>query len=432
MKTIPNFPESPGVYLMKDASGRVLYVGKAKNLKKRVASYFGRESDNRYQIKFLMGKVENIDFITTRTEKEALLLEYKLIKEHKPKYNIELKDSKTFVRIKLSTNHPFPGIYITRKVQKTGAEYFGPYVSPRACRVMLNQAVQFFKLRTCSDMEFSNRSRPCIQYDIGRCTAPCVGYVSKDDYAMQADDAILFLNGKKKDLIFDLKAKMRRASGQLKYEDAAHFRDIIKDVRYSIEKQSVMKPEDVETPAVWDEAKESYDFIIGQQLKKRLHLLDFPHFIECVDISNIGGKIASGAIVCFLNGSPMKSRYRLFNITKSDAPSDYAMMHEVLERRFAHPGWELPELLLVDGGKGQLSIASKVLADLNVHVSVAAVAKISGSHKKSSDKANIYLPGRVNEVKFKRGDPALLYLIRIRDEAHRFSIKHYRRRHEKF
>lgn len=423
---IQRLPSEPGVYIMKDAGGAVLYVGKAKNLRKRVASYFKRGSESRYQIKFLMEHVADISCIETKTEKEALLLEYKLIKEHLPKYNIALKDSKTFNRIKLSTYHAFPGIMLTRQVKKDNSSYFGPYVSSLACRNMLEEAIKFFRIRTCSDREFANRVRPCIQYDIGRCTAPCVGYVSREEYARQIQDAVLFLKGKNKLLIRNLKEKMKEASSLMKYESAARFRDLISDIKDSLEKQTVARPE---IPDIGEAVEDfGYSALIGEPLKRKLGLSMLPHFIECVDISNIQGSSPCGAIVTFVDGAPMKARYRLFNIYRTDVPNDYAMMMEVLERRFKHAEWGVPDLLLLDGGKGQLNIAVNVIRELNVQISVAAVAKISGSHKKSETFAHVFIPNRANPVKFKKGSPELLYLIRIRDEAHRFVIRHFRRR----
>ncbi len=431
---IKSFPQSPGVYLMKDKKGAILYIGKAKNLKKRVAQYFGREACTRYQIKFLMERVAAIEYVQTETEKEAILLEFKFIQEHLPKYNIDLKDNKTFMRIKITTNHAFPGICVTRRVKDDGATYFGPYVSAQICRDVVDQLAKFFRIRTCSDREFLNRSRPSIQYDIGRCTAPCVGQVSKEEYAEQVRDAILFLKGRNRELIDHLRERMKRASEKTNYEAAARLRDLIKGIKGMLEKQNVMSPDErmFERDGTRPSSEDKLYNLIAQRLKTKLHLKSRPHLIECVDISNIQGTVANGAIVSFLDGAPSKSRYRLFNITREEAPNDYAMMAEVLERRFKHEEWQRPDVLMVDGGRGQLSIACKILRDLDINdVSAIGIAKVKGSHKKSSDMAQVFLPNRVNPLRFKRGEAALLYLIRIRDEAHRFAIKHYRKRHSK-
>ena len=424
-------PSGTGVYLMKDAKGSVIYVGKATNLKKRIAQYFGREAKDRYQIKFLMERVESIETVQTNNEKEALLLEHKLIQKHLPRYNIDLKDNKIFVRIKLTSSHSFPAISITRQIRKDSSDYFGPYVDTKACRNMADQIVRYFKLRTCSDREFLNRVRPCIQYDIKRCNAPCVGYVSKEQYEEQVGSAKLLLKGKGGELLKLFRLKMKTASEEFQYEEAARFRDLITDLKKSLEKQRVVRPGETDREIEKNSDEIPYSAIIGRPLQKKLRLPIIPHFIECADISNISGKFANGAIVCFVDGSPMKSRYRLFNIKHEEKPNDYAMIREVLERRFKLTELALPDLFLIDGGKGQLSITIKALKDLNIQIPVAAIAKIAGSHKKSSDEAQVFLPNRTNQVKFKKGDSRLLYLIKIRDEAHRFCIKHHRKRFAK-
>lgn len=428
------YPSSPGVYIMKDARGGVLYVGKAIDLRKRVKNYFGREARERYQIKFLMEKVEAIDLVETKTDKEAFLLEHKLIQRYKPRYNIAQKDDKTFIRVKITSNHPYPAIMLTRRIKKDGADYFGPYVSAFTAREMVDHAVKFCRLRTCSDREFANRSRPCLQYDIGRCSAPCVGLVSKDDYAAQVEDAVLFLKGRRRELFKHLKERMSKASADMKYEEAAYYRDLIKGIRKLLEKQSVVRPDEefVLKKVLDDEDSETIYEMVAGALAKKLHLDGTPHVIECVDTSNIQGSAAVGAVVSFISGRPSKNRYRLFNIKMAKTVSDLDMMREVLSRHFFHEDSPRPELLLVDGGRGQLNIALKVLKELNVvGVSVVAVAKIGASHRKGTDIAQVFLPNRINPVKFKKGDPSLLYLIRIRDEAHRFVIGHHRRRRAK-
>lgn len=426
---VKNFPKSAGVYLMKDKDGVILYIGKAKNLQKRVGSYFKKEAKDRYQIKFLMERVKDIAYIPTASEKEAILLEYKLIQEHKPKYNIDLKDNKTFICVKISA-HAFPAILVTRRVKKDGADYFGPYVSANVCREAVNYAVKFFKLRTCSDREFLNRATPCIQYDIGRCMAPCVSLVNKGDYSERVRQAKMFLNGQNSDLIKELREKMKRASVAMNFEEAAWARDLIKGIKIMLERQKVITV--AAELALPSSSGKVYFASQMSILKNKLHLNKLPHVIECVDISNIQGKSASGSLVSFVNGLRDKKRYRLFNIKREEKPNDYAMMHEVLERRFSRKEWDKPDLLMVDGGRGQLSIACKVLESLNIKdVSIIAIAKIKSSHKKSSDNAQVFLPNRINLIKFKKGDQSLLYLIRIRDEAHRFGISHHRKRHLK-
>jgi len=419
---------------MKDASGRVLYIGKAKDLRGRVSAYFGREEKERYQVKFLMEKVASIEFETTKTEKEAILLEHKLIQKHKPRYNVAQKDDKTFVRLKLSVQHPYPALYVTRRVKKDNAAYFGPYVAGQKAREMADHAVKFFRLRTCSDIEFANRARPCIQYDIGRCTAPCVSYVSKEEYAVQVAEAVLFLKGVSRELLKHLKQKMSKASVKMEYEDARYYRDLIKGIKGLLERQRVVRPDEELTRGDQKTmlAEEELYMVIARKLSSKLRLKGDPMTIECVDVSNIQGTSASGAIVSFIAGRAAKNRYRLFNLFLEGKQDDYFMMKEVISRRFRHKDWDPPDLLLVDGGKGQLNIAVNVIQELGITgLEVAAVAKVEGSHRKGTDSAQVFLPNRVNPIKFRKGDEALLYLIRIRDEAHRFVIGHYRRRHAK-
>lgn len=423
---VHSFPKSPGVYWMKSAGGEILYVGKAKNLKTRVQAYFKKEGKSRYQIDFLMRQVASIEYLVTANEKEALLLESRLIKKYKPRYNIELKDDKSYPSLKLNIEHSFPGLFITRNLVKDGSLYFGPYVSAGALRQTLDLLTKAFKLRTCFDSEFANRSRPCLEYDIGRCSAPCVGLVSQENYAKQIEGAKLFLGGKEKELVQLLKEKMRMASGAQVYEEAARLRDLIFSVKETLEGQRA---------ALFERKREDpLENHLLSNLQKKLALALRPTVIECVDISNFQGREAVGSLVCFAEGKPLKNRYRKFKIRMEERPNDYAMMQEVLSRRFKRAlnartpeekqKWELPDLLLVDGGKGQLNIAKKILADLGLHsLAVAAIAKARKGEK--SDK--IYIPGRMNPVSLMPHSKELLYLMRLRDEAHRFGITYHRK-----
>jgi len=526
------FPKSSGVYLMKNRDGKVLYVGKAINLRSRILNYFGKGRDRRYQIDALMKATTDIQYIVTRSEKEALLLEYNLIRENKPKYNIFFRDSKSYTKIRLTSYHDYPGIYVTRQTPKDGSTYFGPYTSSVACRETTQLIIRYFKIRNCSDHFFANRSRPCIQHEIGRCTAPCVGHVTQTEYADQIHAALLFLKGKTGDLVKQLKRQMKKASDNMNYEAAAHLRDVVHGIGSVVEPQAISSEKlsnkdyigsypkgDVlsfavlelragkivgyqsydfketlgDIDATWEQfllqryarpdtippefvidhefttlpsvmellaeraktrlqikipkrgldkkrivmaktnAKEHYRQKyeaggwpeIAEILKNKLKLPSILEEIECVDISNISGKHAVGSIVSFHLGRPNKDRYRIFNIRTKEDPDDYAMMYEALSRRFK--GKEaIPDLLLVDGGKGQLMITQKVLGEYKIGVPIVAIAK--GSDRKQDE---IYLPGRKNPVTFKKGNRAHLFLQRIRDEAHRFGIEHYRKRHRK-
>jgi excinuclease ABC subunit C len=536
IQKIKTWPKKPGVYIMKDAKGKIIYIGKALSLRKRISDYFVEGRDTRYQINALMKKVDDIEYIVTKTEKEALLLEYNLIQENKPKYNLFLKDSKRYVSIKVSSYHKFPGIYVTRQTPKDNSTYFGPYTSSASCREVVELITSYFKIRTCSDTFFANRSRPCIQYEIKRCTAPCTNFVTKDEYGKQLSSAVMFLKGHVTELIKILKQEMAKVSKEKKYEEAGHIRDVLHNIQVMIEPQAISgygvvnkdyiamyqegnkctfailklrqgKIQDYgsfplsnqlgETVSLWEQfliqyykksesipkeihsdfptevlgavqsllsdrkgssvkirkplrgvdkdrlrmaklnAKEMFyqghkerDWDnISETLMKKLQLVVRPEIVECVDISNISGKFAVGSLVAFSEGKPSKSNYRKYKIKAKDTPDDYAMMSEVLTRRFKkymESNKILPDLLLVDGGKGQLAIAKRVLDELGIEgVGLASIAK--GRSRKQDE---IYIPGRKNPVIIKNGE-AHLFLQRIRDEAHRFGIEYYRKRHRK-
>ncbi len=506
---------------MKDAHGTVLYVGKAINLRERIANYF-QGHDSRYQVAFLMRRVAALDYIVSANEKEALLLEYTLIQRHKPKYNIFWKDDKNYVRVKLTAPHPFPGIYTTRQMTKDGARYFGPYVSATACRDTVESIVRHCRLRTCTDREFANRARPCIQYQIGRCTAPCVGKISRTEYTSQVRQAVLLLEGRVSDVRLELTEQMCRASEAMRYEEAAHLRDRLRAIAETLESQQMVRTKEVDEdwigwsagngrsvvsllmvrggcvqdhvvsietqdpsnatdvvgrfllqyyrspmrppPIIYWPFDTSHSQALAQLLSERrggrvdirrplrgkkrefltlaqtnadsvlatkgadadrlnhglmameraLHLPQYPHRIECIDISNWDGEQATGAVVVFQEGKPAKSEYRHYNIKGPHRPNDYAMMYETLSRRYAKE--PVPHLLLVDGGKGQLQVALRVIQDLRLlSFPVAAIAKGRG---RGPDK--IFLTNRKNHLPLKSGNPVLLFLQRIRDAAHHF------------
>lgn len=541
---ISSFPQRPGVYLFKDKAGHVIYVGKAKKLRTRVKNYFGKSRDERPQVEFLMRRVCDIDFIVTDTEKEALLLENTLIKKHQPRYNVSLKDDKTFLSIRIGLEHPSPGIAATRHPKKDGARYFGPYVSGLACREVIDEIVRYFRIRTCSDREFANRMRPCLMYDIGRCTGPCVNKASPADYRRQVDEAIFFLTGKRRELTRIFRARMKEAADARHYEEAARYRNLVQGVEGMVEKQKVVRHGQGDREAVGlavehgraaicvlfvrggalsgkrisqlgrisdDEAavmesflmqwytgartvppqilvshavegktalaeilterrgakaalivprkghnlglvrlavdnarealklkKETTDVLLDtlDNLRTKLMLPHTPDVIECLDITNLQGRDAYGSLVTFVTGEPDKNRYRLYKIQTIDTPDDYTMMKEVLTRRFRPPRLdelestflrrEPPDLLLIDGGKGQLNVTKKVLDELGVaNVPLAAIAKGESKGRETDD---IYLVGRKNPLKFKKGAKELLLLMRIRDEAHRFGITAHRKK----
>ncbi len=526
------FPKQPGIYLMKNEKGEILYVGKAIDLRKRVSDYFS-ERDTRYQLQFLMRKVADIEILVTSNEKEALLLENTLIKKHKPRYNIFLKDDKSYLSLKLTTTHDFPRLYATREVKKDGNLYFGPYTSAFHARQMMDFLQRYFRLRDCKDHDFANRSRPCLQYQIKRCDAPCVGYISKENYAEWVKQVILFLQNKNVELVRLLKTKMEEASENLKYEEAARLRDLLNAIEVSFENQHVVKhfQEDQDVIGFAREAdrvsfvvmiyrqgnlletksyllksleeeselvesfilqfyqlpfqipgmilgpvalpsSESLEQILSERkskgvqlsnpqkgekykkiqlacenaklrlqsdfqkqednaqlltrLQETLHLSRTPERIECYDISNIQGTHPVGSCVCFVEGRPDKNYYRKFKIKTVHQANDFAMLYEVLTRRLKNVDWPYPDLIIIDGGKGQLNAAHAALKDLDILnidlVSLAKEKEIGGTKKPE----RVFLLNRKDPILFSSHAPELHLLMKIRDEAHRFAITFHR------
>ena len=536
-KDLDNIPTSPGVYVMKSKSGEVIYVGKAKALRARLRAYF-RDGDSRYSVQFLMKRAAYIDFIVTNTEKEALLLENTLIKEHKPRYNIRLKDDKTYVSLRLDPREDFPRITVVRRFKRDGALYFGPYSSAAAVRDTLRSIQEVFPIRRCSNAAFKNRERPCLNCQIGRCAGPCCGLISKEEYHKLIEEVILFLKGRNDDLARQLEGRMQEASDALNFEAAARLRDRLQSVERTLEKQqavsaaaidqdvfgiysdnadtqiqvlfirdgklidtgshtfrrkrmpvpevfsSIMKqfysserfvPKEILMPMEVDDAqllaevlterrgrkvtirmpkrgeklrlvemasKNAENFLkakraaaqsassAGEELKKKLRLQEPPARIECVDISNISGTDAVGSLVTFNDGKPNRSRYRRYRIKTVSRADDYAMMDEVLTRRYRRglEEQDMPDLLVVDGGKGQLNVALDVLRRLGVaDLKVVALAKPA----REGEQDKVFLPGRKNPVVFPASSGALHLLQRIRDEAHRFAITYHKKLRKK-
>ncbi len=239
-------PEKPGIYILRDANNRIIYVGKSKNLKDRLRSYFYNESDTRYQIGFLRDRIFDFEFIITMNEKEALILENEFIKKYKPRFNIKLRDDKSFVNIRIGKNHEFPRIHVVRKPDSADSIVFGPYSSAKSARRTLKLLLRVFPLRSCSDDEFRRRRRPCILYDIGECSAPCVGYIKKDDYEVLLKKSLLFLRGKRKEIIEELKKKMDALAEQERFEEAAKVRDTIRAIEKTLESQRVISNDGID------------------------------------------------------------------------------------------------------------------------------------------------------------------------------------------
>ncbi|MCX5906300.1 MAG: excinuclease ABC subunit UvrC [Deltaproteobacteria bacterium] len=538
---IQNLSTSPGVYLMKDKEGNVLYVGKAKNLRNRVRNYFGQSGDSRYSLRFLVPKVLQVETILTDTEKEALLLENTLIKKYKPRHNINLRDDKTFFSLKFTLREEFPRLSLVRKVKKDGARYFGPFASSAAVKETLKILQKMFPLRTCRDSQFKNRSRPCLNFQIKRCLGPCCGHIAKEKYGERVQEVLLFLEGKNSELVQLLRKRMGTASDALNFEEAARIRDQIQAIQLTLEKQKaashgradqdvfafyrqgnewefqalffrhgllvgnksfhfsrlnlpdeealaaflrqfyaadrsvpneILLPLPIEDERLlaewlsekregkvvvfapqkgekkrlvemgWKNAEHSFKSRISEkeiltqalkELQEKLRLRILPQRIECFDISNLLGTVAVGSMVSFLDGKPDRSQYRHYKVHAPSFPDDYAMMYEVLKRRYTktREGDPAPDLLIVDGGKGQLNVALAVLQELGLnHLAAIGLAKDKETGPKKEDEKTadkIYLPNVKDPILLLRHSFALRYLQKVRDEAHRFAIAYHKK-----
>ena len=535
LEKIPRFPESPGVYIMKDAASRIIYIGKAINLRSRVRSYFGRSSDSRVFHDFLVSRVADIDFIVTDSEAEALILENNLIKKHRPVYNIRLKDDKSYVSIKVTMAEEWPRVLVVRRYKRDGNLHFGPYGSASSVREMLQVIKTVFPLRTCGNAFFKGRARPCIEHEIGRCTAPCVGLITREKYLEHVHEVVLFLKGRNKELVGILEKKMRAASAGRQYELAARYRNQVRAIEKvfeaqkaqdwglgdldvfatahegdhvqvqeiliregkvvnthchsfhtSLETQEVMAsflsqyylteryipreilcdidfPEksmleewlgekrgsrvEITVPERGDKARlvelaqknavssfvvtrseeDQVRRILGS-LQAKLGLPCAPRRIECFDISNFHGDLAVGALVYFEELKPVKDRYRKYRIQTVVGADDFRCLREVLERRLRRgiEASDLPDLIMVDGGRGQLSVALKLMDEFGIgrdRLSVIGLAK--ERHAKGTTE-RIFVPGRSHPLPVPQDSPESLCLQRIRDEAHRFAITYHR------
>lgn len=532
------YPEKCGVYLMKNSQGHILYVGKAKSLRARLRQYFVLGQDSRPMVPYLTSQIYTIETIVTFTEKEALLLENTLIKQHKPKYNILLKDDKTHLSLVINNDHPWPRIQLvrTKGPLQTKGEVFGPYTSALAARKTFDIIAKVFPLRQCSDHELSSRKRPCILHSIGRCIAPCVGKCTKKEYDETVQMAIDFLKGKSKELLIKLQQERDAASELLDFErahtlhqticqieetlasssnvvqfrakDCDAFSYIKKEtfilvVKLSFRKgrligsehfdftlhlaneeetlttfllqhyQKAEKPKEVLLPspladasileellqlklhaprrgekkALVDLAFENAKTLFEQEqatvdtsaeillkLQEKLQLTRFPARIECFDTSCSSGKEFVASLVVFLNGKKSPKHYRLYKIRRPDVRDDTAAMHEVLYRRLERGRKEedLPDLIIVDGGKGQLTQLKSVIKELNIAtIDLAALAKEQARHDRGLSKERIFRPHLKEPIEFSRHSSLLFFLQKIRDEAHRRAITFHRKRRAK-
>jgi len=536
---LKRLPHNPGVYLMRDAAGAILYVGKATSLHHRVKSYFQSPRRLTPKIQQMVSRVADIDFFVATSEQEALILELNLIKQYHPRYNVRLKDDKTFPYLKVATNEEWPRVYITRRYEEDGGRYFGPFSNSRSVKQTLRILQNIFPFRICSKTITGRAPRPCLEYHLGHCLAPCIGAVSRKEYSRIIREVILFLEGKREKVARDLKEMMNRAASNMEYEKAARLRDQIQAMQEVIQGEKVAavirgehdviafvqdgdqayvqvlfirsnkmtgresfllqgtrqeEPKQIMTsfikqyysscpripprlllqypvedgPVIRDWLKSrrgagveiqvprrglkkqliviaaenarqgleqlkikqitaftSLDDAL-EEIEKELKLKHPPQRMEAYDISNIQGTSAVGSMVVFEKGKPRPAHYRRFKIKAVSGANDYAMLREVLQRRFKHASkpassttdtWSImPDLVLIDGGKGQLNTALAALKETGSDVPMASLAK---------ENEEIFLPRRKEPVVLPKSSPGLQLLQRLRDEAHRFAISYF-------
>lgn len=560
---VKEFPLLPGVYLMKNKMGKIIYVGKAKQLRNRVRSYFLDSKDISPKTRFLVTHIETVEYLLTKTEVEAYLLEASLIKKHRPKYNIRLKDDKSYPYIKISLADQFPRLYLARKVKKDGSLYFGPFSSGLTVRETIRFLNRTFMIRDCTDSFMKSRKRPCMTHQIGRCTAPCVKLITQEDYNKDVQAAVRFLRGKTKTLAKDLEKQMKKAATEERFETAARLRDSIQAIDRILEKQNVIDetiekdqdainfygdergttietlhvragrvlgsrahflpqfqisikpttstntpldaeslderdnlvsflnqyyedniiPDEILVPielggdltklleAVLkersgrevvvrfptdnfasklismadDNARQHFKDHVSKsdakdkglhEIQEKLGLPNLPKRIECFDISNFQGAESVASQVVFEDGVPAKEHYRRYKIKSVVGANDFASMREVITRRLKHEDYDDPNLIVVDGGKGQLNMALEALKELgreDIPVVGLAKARVKGDftdQEINQTEERFYLPGRQNPVMFRNNSEAHHILVGIRDEAHRFAITYHRKLRE--
>jgi excinuclease ABC subunit C len=394
---IKYLPDSPGVYLMKNKDKKVIYVGKAVSLKNRVNSYFKNRSSLPKQDVLILS-IKDIDYIPTASEVEALLLEADLIKRLKPRYNVSLRDDKSFPIIKITADK-FPAVFIGRAKKDDKAKYFGPFTDAKSIRELVKQIRKIFPFRSCHKLP----KKSCLHFHIGLCPAPCIDKISQKDYNKIINNICLILKGKYEPLLGKLSQQMHLLAQEGKFEQAAQLRDQM------LALGSIFLGGQVEN--FYQEAK---------QLAGILNLKNLPFRIEAFDVSNIFGKEAVGSMVSFWQGCPDKNNYRRFRIKESQGEiNDYEMLAEIARRRYLRlkdEKREFPDLILVDGGRGQVSIVKKELDKLNLDLPIVGIAK-------SEEK--IIILNKINPLVLPKNSPALRLIMRIRDEAHRFALAYH-------
>ncbi len=550
---LDDIPRSPGVYVMKDRAGQVIYVGKAQDLRARVRQYFAPERDTRPSVPFLMRRVADIETIVTSTEKEALLLEETLIKKHRPRYNVFWRDDKTYISLRIDTRKPFPKLEIVRlrRRPRDGVLHFGPYSSATKVRSTVKMLHEIFPLRQCSEAQFREArrtGRPCLNWQMRKCYGPCAGNISEEDYAAIVRNVVQFLRGQADELVADLERRMDAAVAEEDFEEAARLRDQAAAIATTLERQRVIstkwasrdvfglyrEADEIEisvlhvrdgrlletTSRSFSKVQERDEAFLGafllsfysaaglippevlvpvelvdassvaevlaerrgakveivapkrgekrnlielavknaraafeaakdrtalrrdllDEVRKALRLRRLPERIDCFDMSNIAGAHRVGVMVVFRDGEPDKSQYRKFRIRTVEIGDDYAMMREVLSRRYTRVKEEggLPDLIVMDGGKGQLNVALAVIAELGLgELDVVSIAKDKAAWEAGARRAGaweagklrlekVYLPNVKDPVRLKGHSPVRFLLERVRDEAHRFAVTYHK------
>jgi excinuclease ABC subunit C len=413
-KKISDLPHKPGVYLMKDRFGTVIYVGKARDLRKRVSTYFQPSRRMGWDLKFnaLVNAVHDLDTYVVRSEPEAMLLEGKLIKEYQPRYNISFRDDKRFLVIKVNLNDPIPRFMLARLRQDDGARYFGPFAHASSARHTLTLARRKFNLRGCRPLTPGAEDyKHCLYGHLKYCTAPCIGNVTREDYRQQVLAACDFLAGQTDEMERELKDQMEKAATAEDFEKAAQFRDALQDLRRTTQKTRRYERVPYNLPVAIEPQRDL------AELAQALELPGPPARIEGFDISNISGTFAVASMVSFREGKPDRSNYRRFRMKTVTGQDDFACMAETVRRRYSRLLREsppnLPDLIVIDGGKGQLNAALDELKELSLdRIAVIGLAK---------EFEEIYRPGRAEALRLSHDSGALKLLQRVRDESHRFA-----------
>jgi len=418
---LSQLPHKPGVYLMKDRFGTVIYIGKARDLRKRVSQYFHPSRRMGWDLKFnaLVEAIHDFDVHIVRSEPEAVLLEGKLIKEFQPRYNVSFRDDKRFLLLKVNLNDPIPRFTLTRLKTDDGARYFGPFAGSGALRRTLNLVRHRFNLRGCRPLTPTETDyKHCLYAHLKVCTAPCIGNVTREQYRMQVLAACDFLDGQSREMKEQLEAEMKKAAGAQDFEKAAQLRDMLFDLKRTTQKTEKFERLPYTLPVALDPDRDLAD------LAKALKLPAPPQRIEGFDISNISDTFAVASMVSFKNGRPDRANYRRFKMRTVEGQDDFACMAETVRRRYTRLKTEtasgqggkwsnVPDLILIDGGKGQLNAACAELEKLGLsHIRIIGLAK---------EFEEIYQPGESAPLRLSRDSGALKLLQRVRDESHRFA-----------